>query len=535
MPGIPEVVVHGFEAAKALSSLKEAYDCTVLLTSNVEEVLSCPQVGSSLQAYARLDSSVTNSSKTSTDTVHVIAASDVPGERLLLVKVPSLLNDAADARLLNLSVASALKKAKEIGSTSPLVLLHGIPDCEDFSRATEATILGALASLYEPIQARETTEDELEPVTKIGFILHKDNYHRSSEEVQRFVTAIEIGRRLARDVGGSDPERMSPEKIVQHLKDEFKGVENVSLRVVDSEQMKTEYPLASAVGRCSLMVERHWPRIVRLEYTGSEECSQLVLLAGKGIVYDSGGADVKVGGSMAGMSRDKCGAANVAGFVRSIAELKPKNLHVIAELGFVRNSCGADSYVADEVITGHSGVRVKIINTDAEGRLVLADCLSHLRIRAEKASEKEKQVYSCATLTGHAVRSVGAFSIAMDNGPARASGTAASLQSIGTILGDPVEVSMVRREDFEANKGKNSTHDIRNLGTPAVDGSRGHQYAAAFLTVSSGLDKHGRDSDCPLPYTHLDIAGGGVERADYKFGNPTGSPIMALVAKHFAY
>lgn len=68
------------------------------------------------------------------------------------------------------------------------------------------------------------------------------------------------------------------------------------------------------------------------------------------MVYDTGGADIKISGTMPGMSRDKCGAANIAGFIKTVSLLKPKGLHIIAELGFVRNSVGSDSYVADEVI-----------------------------------------------------------------------------------------------------------------------------------------------------------------------------------------
>lgn len=70
-------------------------------------------------------------------------------------------------------------------------------------------------------------------------------------------------------------------------------------------------------------------------------------------------------------------------------------------------------------LSGHSGARVKIINTDAEGRLVLCDCLSHLRERAINENLQNVRIISTATLTGHAKRSVGIYSIAMDNGPAR--------------------------------------------------------------------------------------------------------------------
>lgn len=98
------------------------------------------------------------------------------------------------------------------------------------------------------------------------------------------------------------------------------------------------------------------------------------------MTYDTGGADVKVGGAMLGMSRDKCGAAAVAGFMYIVGMLKPAHLRVVGALSVVRNSIGSDSYVADEVITARSGARVRVINTDAEGRMVMADVLCKVRM-----------------------------------------------------------------------------------------------------------------------------------------------------------
>lgn len=86
-------------------------------------------------------------------------------------------------------------------------------------------------------------------------------------------------------------------------------------------------------------------------------------MVGKGVTYDTGGADLKVGGAMRGMSRDKCGAAGVAGFLKTVSILKPKHINATAYLGFVRNSIGADALVGDEIITSRAGVRCLIVNT----------------------------------------------------------------------------------------------------------------------------------------------------------------------------
>lgn len=96
---------------------------------------------------------------------------------------------------------------------------------------------------------------------------------------------------------------------------------------------------------------------------------------GKGITYDTGGADIKAGGVMAGMSRDKCGAAAVAGFMRVVDLVRPNNLRVVGAMCLARNSIGSNCYVADEIIKARSGRMVRIGNTDAEGRMVMADVL----------------------------------------------------------------------------------------------------------------------------------------------------------------
>ena len=86
-------------------------------------------------------------------------------------------------------------------------------------------------------------------------------------------------------------------------------------------------------------------------------------------------------------------------FMETVAELQPEHLNVIAEIGAVHNSIGSDAFVADEIIT-YNGKRVRIGNTDAEGRLIMADLLSHLREGPQ--ADGEHELYTVATLTGHA-------------------------------------------------------------------------------------------------------------------------------------
>jgi leucyl aminopeptidase len=343
-----------------------------------------------------------------------------------------------------------------------------------------------------------------------------------------FVSKSEAGLRLGRDLCGTEPERMAPPLFADYVAKAFRGSKvKVSVNK-DVKKLQQDHPLLMAVARASLAVPRHRPCVIRLEYTPKGKIERTLLFAGKGLTYDTGGADLETGGFMAGMSRDKGGAAAIAGLFLTAAELKLTGVRLIAELGVVRNSIGSDAFVADEIITSHAGCRVRIGNTDAEGRLVLADLLSHLRLQAARA--EAPHLLSVATLTGHAGRAIGPYNIALDNGPARANRTAEALMAAGDLWGDPFEVSRLRREDFDFVAPKSRADDTLSCNNlPSSGTARGHQFPMAFLCLASGLDKHGGDSALPLPFTHIDIGGSGAEGGDWQHGRPTGRPLVTLL------
>jgi leucyl aminopeptidase len=217
----------------------------------------------------------------------------------------------------------------------------------------------------------------------------------------------------------------------------------------------------------------------------------------------------------------------VVGLMRVLRELAPERVRVVAELGVLRNSAGPDAYVSDEIITSHAGVRVRIGNTDAEGRLVLADLLSHLRKAALDAVDPH--ILSLATLTSHAHRAVGSYSIAIENGPAQRRRVAQTLAEIGDAWGDPFEISRLRRDDYDFIKPRSQAEDVISANTlPSAQTARGHQYPTAFLNVASGLDRHGSDAERPLPFTHIDLGGSATEGGDWQHGKPTAAPVVAL-------
>lgn len=494
------------------------WDAVVIVSPTLE--VDLPALQAPLRAAAAVDARVGQ------DTVLIVAPS-LAGGRLVFAPTGPLTRDVDDVRRFCDAARAGVARARDAGAVRPLLLIGRRGLGPEYSAALEVALLGALAGLWEPLEAREAHGEGVEPVKAIGFVVPEGV---SGEPVARTLSAIEVGRRMARDLGGAEPERMSPMVLAESCQAAFHGTSVVVSVCDQDERLSREYPLLYAVARASLAVPRHRPCVIRLEYTGEGPIEETLLLAGKGLVYDTGGADLKVNGHMAGMSRDKCGAAAVAGFLKTVALLAPRHLRVVAELGCVRNSVGPDAYVTDEILVSHAGVRVRVGNTDAEGRLVLADLLSHLREAALKASNP--RLFSVATLTGHADRAVGPYPIAVENGPARALGIGAGLNEVGERWGEPFELSRLRREDMDFVKPRTRADDVLSCNNaPSSATPRGHQFPVAFLLLASGLSRHGRDGSPPLPYTHLDVAGSAVEGGDWQHGRPTASPLVALTAR----
>lgn len=202
----------------------------------------------------------------------------------------------------------------------------------------------------------------------------------NTKKVVETAKKIEAGLYVARDIGGADPERMSPPNVCKYVKEVFKDTKIKVTVMDDLEELTKNFPLFEAVNRGASVVERHRGCVIFLEYSPCGAPNDTVYLVGKGVTYDTGGADIKAGGVMAGMSRDKCGAAAVGGFMKIVDELKPTNTKIIGVMSMVRNSVGSNCYVADELIKARSGATVRVGNTDAEGRMIMADVLCKVNV-----------------------------------------------------------------------------------------------------------------------------------------------------------
>jgi len=160
--------------------------------------------------------------------------------------------------------------------------------------------------------------------------------------------------------------------------------------------------------------------------------------------------------------------------------------------------------------------------------MVMTDPLCKLKELA--LNEVNPHLMTVATLTGHACLAVGEYTAVLDNGPARQEQFAQKIQAAGETLGDMIEVSTLRREDYNFVRSDVLGEDLIQCNNAASSRTpRGHQFPAAFMILASGLDKHGIDSKQPLKYTHFDIAGS----SGHLPVTPTGVPILALTKSFF--
>ena len=246
-------------------------------------------------------------------------------------------------------------------------------------------------------------------------------------------------------------------------------------------------------------------KLIVLTYEGDPKSSEKLALVGKGLTFDSGGISIKPAENMHEMKYDMSGGAGVIGAMSAIARLKPK-INVIGLVPASENLPGPRAVKPGDILRAMNGKTIEVINTDAEGSLILADALCYAR---ELGATK---IVDCATLTGSMVVALGhAASGAISNDDAFVK----HFLSIANQTGERYW-QLPLYEDY-SNAVKSEIADLRNsTGRPA-----GSLTASAFLQNFVGT----------TPWIHLDIAGTAYDEATpYRAKGPTGTPVRAFVA-----
>ena len=210
-----------------------------------------------------------------------------------------------------------------------------------------------------------------------------EDYHFDALEANRSITAIT----WARDLINTPTQDMGPLQLAQaalSLVDEFGGK---LTQIVGDDLLSANYPGIHAVGRASAAA----PRLIDLRW--GDSAHPKLCLVGKGVCYDTGGLNIKVKDGMRYMKKDMAGAAHALGLARMVMSANlPINLRVL--IPAVENSISGNAYRAGDIIRSRNGLTIEINNTDAEGRVILADAL------AEAMSDNPALVLDFATLTG---------------------------------------------------------------------------------------------------------------------------------------
>jgi leucyl aminopeptidase len=243
-------------------------------------------------------------------------------------------------------------------------------------------------------------------------------------------------------------------------------------------------------------------KFIVLRYSGAAKSVAPTVLVGKGITFDTGGISLKPGPGMDEMKFDMCGAASVLGTFRALAQLQPA-LNVVGLIPTCENMPDGRAIKPGDVVTSMSGQTIEILNTDAEGRLILCDALTY----AERF--KPRAVIDIATLTGACVIALGHVRTGMY---ASDDGLAQALLQAGENAMDPCW--RMPLDDEYADGLKSNFADVANV----ADRAAGSVTAAKFLQRFAGK----------FPWAHLDIAGTAWKSGAAK--GATGRPVGLLLS-----
>jgi leucyl aminopeptidase len=275
---------------------------------------------------------------------------------------------------------------------------------------------------------------------------------------------------LVRDLVNTGAEHMGPAKL-EHQVEHIARPSRATVRVTRGEQLEHDYPLVHMVGRAA--ARSHAPRMIELEW-GDEKAPRLTIV-GKGVCFDSGGLDIKPPSGMLWMKKDMGGAAHAIALASLVMQAGLKvRLHLL--IPAVENAIAGNAFRPGDVIKSRQGLTVEIGNTDAEGRLILADALT-------RASEfKPDLIIDFATLTGAARVALGPDLPALMT---RRDDTAQALIDGGIASDDPVWRLPLYDGYREWLKS-----DIADLNNAPVNGFAGASVAGLFLDrfVGEGID-----------------------------------------------
>lgn len=424
--------------------------------------------------------------------------SDGAAERVLLVGLGK--QDAVTEKDFNAAAQAVVRAFTTLGSNEAVVALpFDAIASRDSAWAIRSTILSAREAAYRFDSLKSKKDPAPSGIKKIAFAVPSAAVNSAKEAITQAV-AVANGMDLTKDLGNFPANVCTPTYLANTAKKMAKEFK-LDVEVLDRKQLQA-LKMGSFLSVTNGSVEP--PKFIVLKHNGGKAKDAPVVLVGKGITFDSGGISLKPGAAMDEMKYDMGGAASVLGTMRAIAELKLK-LNVIVVIPTCENMPSGSATKPGDIVTSMSGQTIEILNTDAEGRLVLCDALTYVE------RFKPAAVVDVATLTGACIVALGHHNSGLFTRNDDAHDALANeLLTAGKVAGDTAWRLPI--EDSYQEQLKSNFADMANIGGPA----------AGSVTAACFLERYTKK----YTWAHLDIAGTAWKSGAAK--GSTGRPVPLL-------
>jgi leucyl aminopeptidase len=362
-----------------------------------------------------------------------------------------------------------------LGSSEAAEVLFELPSADVETDLAAAFAMGAKLRAYSFDRYKTKSTDDAPAKTKRLAIGVADT--KAAKKAWDTADAISDGTLLARDLVNEPANVLTTLEFAKRAEELSKlGVE---IEILDEKAMK-KLKMFSLLGVAQ--GSEHPPRLVIMRWNGGKKDDQPVAFVGKGVVFDTGGISIKPAGGMEDMKGDMGGAAAVTGLMHALAARKAK-ANVIGVIGLVENMPDGRAQRPGDIVTAMSGATIEIINTDAEGRLVLADALWYTQDRFKPAF-----MINLATLTG-------AIIVALGNQHA---GVFSNNDELVGRLAEAGEAT-----DEKVWRLPLSKEYDKLIDTPNADMKNTGGRTAGSITAAQFLQRFVND----VPWVHIDVAG----------------------------
>lgn len=422
----------------------------------------------------------------------------VNAERILLVGLGKE-KESGEKDLTAALKASAAVFATLGASEAVIALPLDVVAGRNIAWAINCYILTARDAAYRFESLKSKKESVASGVKKIAFIVNAKSVDSARQAIKQAV-AVANGIDLTKDLGNFPANVCTPSYLANTAKNMAKEFK-LEVEILDRKQAQA-LKMGSFLSVTNGSVEP--PKFIVLKHMGGKAKDAPVVLVGKGITFDSGGISLKPGAAMDEMKYDMGGAASVLGTMRAIAELK-LNLNVIVVIPSCENMPSGSATKPGDIVTSMSGQTIEVLNTDAEGRLVLCDALTY----AERF--KPAAVVDVATLTGACITALGHHNSGLfTRDDAVHDALANELLAAGKLSGDTAWRMPI--EDRYQEQLKSNFADMANIGGPA----------GGSVTAACFLERYTKK----YTWAHLDIAGTAWKSGAAK--GSTGRPVPLL-------